>query len=63
MSEYMAAGDRPRVRFGSAPNQSVPAEWADLMLSRLARLQPRLFGRLLQEAALDGLPVEREAAR
>lgn len=40
-----------RVRFGPRPNQVVPLEWAETMLTELKRINPGLFGKLLVMAA------------
>jgi len=43
----------PPVRFGPGPDESVPHSWASRMLTQLAQENARLFGKLLQAAALN----------
>lgn len=46
-----------RVSFGPLPNQTVPVEWASVMLQQLRIRNPKLLGVLLVHAAgLDEKP-------
>ena len=45
-----------RVKFGPAPNQNIPHEWAEEILTKWAETDPAGFGRYLQYAALGALP-------
>jgi len=40
-----------RVKFGPRPNQTVPFEWAEDILTMLAQHEPQRFGSYLQHAA------------
>lgn len=40
-----------RVKFGTKPHQTVPHEWAELMLSRLFVKHKRAFGDCLRHAS------------
>lgn len=42
---------QPRVRFGKRDTQTVPLEWAEMMLTKLATDNPATFGKLLVAAA------------
>lgn len=42
-----------RVPYGSGPDDSVAHSWAAVMLAGLLRDNPRLFGKLLTEAATN----------
>lgn len=44
----------PRVRFGPRDTQTLPAEWAEIMLAELCQRNRKLFGDLLSMAAIDG---------
>ncbi len=44
--------EEPRVRFGDRPSQTMPAEWAEVMLKAFAAEHPLQFGKLLARAAL-----------
>lgn len=41
------------VRYGPGPDDHIAHSWAEKMLTQLAADNPRLFGRLLQSAALN----------
>jgi hypothetical protein len=41
--------DAGRVRFGSAPGNTIPADWAQPLLRRLHDRHPEAFGRVLME--------------
>ncbi len=43
-----------RVRFGPRPTQTMPSEWAEIMLTELCQRNRKLFGELLSGAAIDG---------
>jgi hypothetical protein len=43
----------PRVRFGPGRTQTVPLEWAAIMLTLLKAQNPGLFGKLLSQAASE----------
>lgn len=40
-----------RIRFGTQPSSTIPADWAELMLTDLAAKNRAIFGRLLLKAA------------
>lgn len=42
-----------RVKFGPGPTQDMPREWAESILTDLARTQPAKFGRMIAKAALE----------
>ena len=44
----------PRVRFGPRPNQTMPLEWAEIMLTQLCERDRKRFGDLLASAAVEG---------
>ena len=50
--ETMVNVPERRIRFGPNPNQSVPAEWAERMLTELASSKRTVFGTLLSRAAI-----------
>lgn len=52
MSNQEANGDSPRVAFGDGPNQSIPHDWAEGMLTRWAADNPTQFGAYLAEQAV-----------
>lgn len=52
ISRDLAAQMEPvRVRFGPGKSQTMPLEWAELILTALAEDKPR-FGKFLTDAAL-----------
>jgi len=51
-SNGQAAG---RVRFGDAPGNEIPADWAALLLRRLFALHPQTVGQQLAEIAAEEL--------
>jgi hypothetical protein len=56
MSANNGQNDTPMVRFGPRPNQVIPAEWAEGILTDLAHTKPNTFGTLLRKQVLAGLP-------
>jgi hypothetical protein len=42
----------PRLRFGDLEHQTIPFEWAELMLSELFRTKKQVFGQALRAVAL-----------
>ena len=44
----------PRVRFGPRPTQTMPLEWAEIMLTQLCERDRKRFGDLLASAAVEG---------
>jgi hypothetical protein len=40
-----------RVKFGPRPNQTIPFEWAEDLLTQFAQHEPARFGAYLQHAA------------
>ena len=48
-------GQAPRVRFGDAPGNEIPADWAELLLRRLFALHPQTVGQQLAEVAAEQL--------
>jgi hypothetical protein len=55
-TELHEGGPELRVRFGPHPNQTIPVEWAESILSALAggtNAQRSKFGKLLASAALN----------
>ena len=56
MEETQEQAPKRRIKFGQAPNQTVPHEWAEAILTKWAETDPAGFGRYLQYAALGVLP-------
>jgi hypothetical protein len=56
MSSSNGQNDTPMVRFGSLPDQVIPAEWAEGIITELAHTRPNVFGTLLRNQVLAGLP-------
>jgi hypothetical protein len=42
----------PRLRFGDLEHQTIPFEWAELMLAELFRTKKQVFGTALRSVAL-----------
>ena len=53
-TDQAAPAPEPRVKFGPRPTQHMPREWAEHMLTELARTKGPLFRKLLGEAAIGG---------
>jgi hypothetical protein len=56
MSSSNGQNETPMVRFGPRPNQVIPAEWAEGIITDLAHTRPNMFGTLLRKQVLAGLP-------
>lgn len=60
MTDILDHQPEDRISFGQRDNQSVPVSWAEAMLTELADTNPRVFGEVLQRAALgDRAPAKR----
>jgi hypothetical protein len=47
------APEPPRVRFGPGKTQTMPAEWAEAMLTAWREKDPKRFGDALAQAAME----------
>ncbi len=54
MDGEMNGQEPPRVRFGPRPTQTMPLEWAEIMLTHLCERNRKLFGDLLAASAVEG---------
>ena len=57
-------GQAPRVRFGDAPGNEIPADWAELLLRLMYERHRGTFGALLAEVVTgQQFSVKKERAR
>ena len=52
--DLAALDELGRIPFGPRPNQTLPPSWAAAMLTKLREQNPKVFGALLQDVAING---------